>query len=331
MKDKVVVIRLSSLGDVVLSTVIAEVLADNFDVFYITKEYFKPIFEGNPKVKGVFTIPSHPSVLDAVEVSFYVMREKPKFILDAHDKVLTSLIRRLIDPIGKKTYVWDAQRLKRRLAIFTQDLSDIKPVVSRFVQLAFSVYSSGHYSNYLPGPGQCFYPRVYPPAEPRSHDIYTFFKSLGDYIVIAPESSRATKNWDFLESLKLAREIERRGLTPVFVGKRLEHKNLFFPFPSFFNLDLTDLKYIVSRARAVVSVDSGIMHLATAMDVPTVAIFTSTVREMGFEPYGNGGIKILELNIGCRPCSLHGKNRCPRGHHICAKVPYSLVLEALFK
>lgn len=66
--------------------------------------------------------------------------------------------------------------------------------------------------------------------------------------------------------------------------------------------------------------DSGPMHLASALDAPTCAIFCSTVPRFGFGPLANFSA-IVEKNepLYCRPCGLHGYKTCPEGHFKCAK------------
>jgi heptosyltransferase-2 len=61
------------------------------------------------------------------------------------------------------------------------------------------------------------------------------------------------------------------------------------------------------------------MHLAAACGVPTLAIFGPTTRELGFFPYG-AGHRVLEADLPCRPCGLHGGRDCPEGHFLCMRL-----------
>lgn len=65
--------------------------------------------------------------------------------------------------------------------------------------------------------------------------------------------------------------------------------------------------------------DSAPMHMASAMNAPTTAIFCSTIPDFGFGPLSNHA-KIVETkeNLSCRPCGLHGFRKCPEGHFKCA-------------
>ena len=58
--------------------------------------------------------------------------------------------------------------------------------------------------------------------------------------------------------------------------------------------------------------------VAVGAQVPTVAIFGPTTKELGFFPYGAGHI-VVERNMECRPCGLHGAKECPLGHFRCMK------------
>ena len=82
---------------------------------------------------------------------------------------------------------------------------------------------------------------------------------------------------------------------------------------------LADLMALMKHLSLFITNDSGPMHIATAFDVPTLAIFGPTTRELGFFPYGKGH-RVLEVkDLPCRPCALHGGKKCPMGHFKCMK------------
>jgi heptosyltransferase-2 len=82
---------------------------------------------------------------------------------------------------------------------------------------------------------------------------------------------------------------------------------------------LADLMALMEHFKLFITNDSGPMHIATAFDVPTLAIFGPTTRELGFFPYGEGH-RVLEVeDLPCRPCALHGGKKCPLGHFKCMR------------
>ncbi len=84
-------------------------------------------------------------------------------------------------------------------------------------------------------------------------------------------------------------------------------------------LPLGPLKAALAQAALVVSNDSGPMHLATALGVPVLALFGSTVPAFGFVPAGPRDQILAADELPCRPCSVHGRNRCWLGHWRCLR------------
>ena len=72
------------------------------------------------------------------------------------------------------------------------------------------------------------------------------------------------------------------------------------------------LAALLKRARVVVANDSGPAHLAAAVGTPVVALFGPTHEAFGFAPRG-GRVRVISRDLPCRPCTVHGGVRCPRG------------------
>ena len=81
---------------------------------------------------------------------------------------------------------------------------------------------------------------------------------------------------------------------------------------------LKELIAAIARCDVFLTNDSGPMHIAVACQVPTVAIFGPTTKELGFFPYGPEHT-VIEKSLPCRPCGLHGADRCPLGHFECMR------------
>jgi len=73
---------------------------------------------------------------------------------------------------------------------------------------------------------------------------------------------------------------------------------------------------LLQRCRLLLCNDSGLMHVATALKIPVVAIFGPTVQEFGFYPF-RAQSHVVSRSLPCRPCSTKGSRFCPRGHHAC--------------
>lgn len=331
-RKKVLVIRLSSLGDVVISTVVPRILKDYFDVYFLTKKIFSDIVQDIPYIK-VLTLRNY-SVWELVRLIYRLTIISPDYIIDLQDKPITSMIRFLLDPLRSKTFVWDSQRIERRLSILSKDFSRIRPVFKRFSDVAFNVLErEGVLADLSYNPkyesledNLRFLPQIFPPDEPQNKNLL----SLSDYVVVAPESAWRTKMWNIFECKKLVRSLESKGINVVLVGKNTYLNDVFDVGVKLFGkVSLRDLKYILSKSLCVVSVDSAISHIASALGVKVISVFTSSDPRMGFYPINSK--VIMKNNVRCRPCSLHGKNYCPSGHWLCTYVPHQEVEKAVLE
>lgn len=92
-------------------------------------------------------------------------------------------------------------------------------------------------------------------------------------------------------------------------------------------LSLLESAALMANAEMCYVNDSGSMHIASAMNAPTTAIFLSTVPSFGFGPRSDNS-KIIETleKLDCRPCGVHGHQSCPKGHFKCAEIDHTRVL-----
>jgi heptosyltransferase-2 len=94
-------------------------------------------------------------------------------------------------------------------------------------------------------------------------------------------------------------------------------------------LSLRGSAALIKRARVLITNDSAPLHLATAVGTPQVALFGPTVPEQGFGPRGTRSLTLGHAGLACRPCSTHGPQVCPLGHHRCMReLPVETVAEA---
>jgi heptosyltransferase-2 len=142
---------------------------------------------------------------------------------------------------------------------------------------------------------------------------------------VHPGSAWATKRWLPERFAELCVRLKADGFTPVLVGgpddralgARIAQDSGALDLVG--RTDLEELKALMGRLSVFVTNDSGPMHLAAAAGVPVVAIFGATTRELGFFPYGPGH-RVVEADLACRPCGLHGARACPEGHFLCMRL-----------
>lgn len=159
------------------------------------------------------------------------------------------------------------------------------------------------------------------------------------FVALAPGSIWGTKRWPFYDAL--AERLAARGWRIVVVGgaedwplgeriaavvRRLRHHTA----NACGKLSLRESAALIGKAAVLVTNDSAPLHVATAMGTPVVAIFGPTVPTFGFGPRGPRDVVVGVDGLPCRPCSRHGPETCPLGHHRCMQdLPVERVLLAI--
>lgn len=137
------------------------------------------------------------------------------------------------------------------------------------------------------------------------------------YVVLAPGSVWPTKRWPLHAWNRLAADLAERGWAVVVIGDGSVRGSVHGAVVDFCGeTTMRESAYVVARAGAVVANDSAPLHLASLQRVPVVGIFGPTIAEYGFGPFGPEAHR-AELTLACRPCSPHGRARCPLGTHHC--------------
>jgi heptosyltransferase-2 len=162
-------------------------------------------------------------------------------------------------------------------------------------------------------------------APPKMSARLSALLPAGPLVGVHPGSAWATKRWLPERFAELCARLKADGFTPVLVGgpddkelgARIAEDGGALDLVG--KTDLEELKGLMGRLSAFVTNDSGPMHLAAASGVPVVAIFGATTRELGFFPYGPGH-RVVEADLACRPCGLHGARICPEGHFLCMRL-----------
>jgi len=145
------------------------------------------------------------------------------------------------------------------------------------------------------------------------------------FVLMGPGARWDTKRWPAPSFVRLAERIEReRGLRSVFAiepggsvpAEIREYAASRGEEPA--AVPFRELAAVASHALAIVSNDSAVLHLGPALGVPAVGIFGGTVPELGFAPQGPRD-ETVGMKLWCRPCGVHGRARCPLGHHACMR------------
>lgn len=308
----IVLVRFSSIGDILLTTPLVRALRARHPearIAFATKRAFAPLVADNPHLSDVVALEAgEPLGRFAARLAALA----PTHTLDLHGS-LRSLLLRL--RLGGRWSGYAKRRLARGVLIGTKLdwYRDAVPVPERYFEAArgLDVRPDG-------GP-----PEFHLAAGARARaGEWLAARGLArePVAVLAPGAAHATKRWPVAHWIALAERLRAAGLAPVVVGgagDRGVAAPLAARAPSAAGeLSLQETGALLAAARVVVSGDTGVMHMATGVGVPVVALFGPTVRQFGFFPY-RAPATVLERVLDCRPCSAMGGPRCPMGHHRC--------------
>ncbi len=293
--ERILVCRFHSLGDVVLSTgIVTRLAAEGARVEVATAEALRPVFEGMP-------------VADIWNPGDLARAGSFDRVLDLQSNATS---RRLLASCGPVVRA-RGRSLARRWTVFWGRRAPTFPV-------PHCVQRYGETAGWDGMDARSLRPRMV--STPRDQEEgralgLAWTSTESPCVGIAPGASRAMKRWPEERFDALSRVLEARGLRTL---RFEEPGRVAEEGEGFVRATIRPLKAILERCRALVTNDSGMMHLGVALGVPVVAIFGSTVLEFGFGPLGDRDT-VLEHDLACRPCAPHGARYCWQGHAGCLR------------
>jgi ADP-heptose:LPS heptosyltransferase len=315
---KILLIRFSSLGDVVLQTATIKWLKDRFgaglEIYFLTSKEFAPLLAGHDSIKEVITYDRRAG--EGLWGLARRLKNRYSFdlLFDVHATTRSALLRLFLFSIPRLTI--DKRRLER-LVLQVPGLSKkwwrwnflgLTPQVQRIPQDFHGLFHA---------PMPEVLPLTFtPPLPTLSHPR--------DYVVLAPVASFSSKHWPVTSYVTLAQKIlQETSLDVVIVaGPTDTHCEAFKAIDSERLLNLQGKTKLLESAawlqgaRAVVGNDSGMNHIAEACGVKVVTLFGPTHEAFGFAPHLPGS-KALSHDLWCRPCSATGARECFRAEKLC--------------
>lgn len=311
---KFLIIRFSSIGDIVLTTPVVRCLrkqCPDAEIHFLTKQSFRNIVASNPYINKVHTLG------DSVELMLHELKtEEYDYIIDLHHNLRTLRIKRFLK--GVKSFSFNKLNIEKY--IYTNLKINILPkkhIVDRNLEAIASlgVVNDGQGLDY-------FIPekdRVTNNDIPTSH--------LLGYVAIVIGAALATKKLPLHKLKELCAAIQfpiilLGGKEDVEEGKAIAAVDDIKIYNACGKFNLNESADIVRGAKLVVTHDTGLMHIAAALQKPIISVWGNTVPAFGMYPYygklSAQHFDVVEINkLWCRPCSKIGHDKCPRGHFKC--------------
>lgn len=310
--QKILIIRFSSIGDIVLTTPLLRALKEqkpDIEIHYITKKAYAPVLENNPYIDQLILLEDKLSSLFP-----QLKKQKYDFIVDLHNNLRSLRIKAVL----KKPYesLDKLNRQKWLLVRFGKDHMPNVHIVERYFKTLerLGVKNDGKGLEYYSGLEQ-------------KKNIKGLEESIKDnFAVIVIGGTYYTKQ---IPEEKFDDLLARFSLPLVLLGGPEDQKQaqkIAQKYPQQVHdlsgkTSLNESAEIIRRSQFVVTSDTGLMHMAAAYQKKIYSVWGNTVPEFGMVPYmpeNPENSVILEVkNLPCRPCSKLGYNNCPKKHFDC--------------
>jgi len=322
---KFLLIRFSSIGDIVLTTPVIRCLKKqrpDAEVHFLTKESFRTILEHNPYVDKLHLL-AHSWELMIHELK----EENYDYIIDLHHNVKTLRVKKAL---GVKSFSFHKLNIEKY--IYTSIKLNILPkihIVDRYLATlkSFGVKNDQAGLDY-------FIPEK---EETKRNDIP--YSHQAGYIACVIGAAHGTKRWPVEKWKEFAQRMDHPiillgGKEDAVNGKEIASVDDVKVYNSCGRFSINESADLVKKAKLVVTHDTGLMHIAAAFRKPIISLWGNTVPSFGMYPYDGENQPsgtILQVNkLWCRPCSKIGYEKCPLGHFKCMqKITVDEVLAAV--
>lgn len=318
---KFLIIRFSSIGDIVLTTPVVRCLKKQgvtTEVHFLTKPAFRAVVSANPYIDKCHYLKD-----DINETIAELKKEDFDYVIDLHHNLRTLKIKRAL---GKQSFSFDKLNIEKWL-LTSLKINRLPAVhiVDRYLETvsSFGITNDGAGLDY-------FIPKE---EELKIEDLPASHHA--GYIGVVIGATYSTKRYPVHKLKEFCKNIDH---PVILLGGKEDQENgneisAIDPFKIYNacgKFSLNESADIVRKAKVVVCNDTGLMHIATAFKRPVVSLWGNTVPSFGMYPYyGSNYLSnkpgtpydILEINhLKCRPCSKIGYQKCPNGHFKCMEL-----------
>ena len=307
---KIIIIRLSSLGDILLTTPFIRSLKKQFpkiEIDFIVRKEYSDLLILNPYLSKVFTFSrienDNREILEKIKASGYDL------VIDLQNNLRS---KKIVSKINSQSVRFSKNSWNKFLL-----------VNFKINKLKDSLQIPARYAQALPGfhldeKGLDLFTDKKPSAE---------LKQKENLIGFCPGARHFTKRWSKEYFIELGKKLNQKGYTIVLFGGIID-KNLCADIqkeiPNSINLcndnNILQTAADMKQCKAVICNDSGLMHTASSVGTKLIVIFGSTVKEFGFTPYKCPNLILENNSLTCRPCSHIGMDHCPKKHFDCMQL-----------
>lgn len=318
---KFMIIRLSCIGDIVLTTPVVRCLKTQLpdvELHYLIKPSYKQAIINNPYISKFHLLQD-----DWEKTIAELKEERFDFIIDLHRNLSSRRIKNNL-----KVPAFSVKKLNFRKLLFTKLKWNVMPkeehIIDRYLKTVelFGVHNDGAGMDYFISPGE----------EVKQQDIPTSHQA--GYIGLVIGASFYTKKLPVYKLQELCTKIDHPiillgGPEDAQQGEEVKQVDAVKIYNACGKFSLNESADLIRKAKLIIAHDTGLMHIAAAFKKQVITVWGSTTPSLGMHPYFGANFLShqttlpytdIQVNkLWCRPCTKIGKRKCPQGHFKCMK------------
>ncbi len=323
---KILILRFSSIGDIILTTPVVRCIKTQYpdhEIHFLTKKEYGSILVDNPFIDHLHLLDNNLS-----DLSIQFKREKFDLVIDLHKNLRTRILK---SKLGCKSVAFDKINLQKWLMvnlkinkmpnihIVERYLKTVESIGVKPDQLGLDFFIPEKDEvplNWLPKPHQEGYVAVSIGGQHHTKKL-----PANRLIELCDKINKPVVLLGGKEDAPVAEEIsaffnrDNLSSTDKENFKKLNKKTLIFNGCGKFNLNQS--ASLIRQSKCLFTHDTGLMHIGAALKKEIFSIWGNTIPEFGMYPYKTKFTIFENKELGCRPCSKIGYNKCPKGHFKC--------------
>jgi ADP-heptose:LPS heptosyltransferase len=313
MPLKILVMRFSAIGDIVLTSPVARCLHQQLGatVHFFTKKAFAPIVSANPHIQKIHTFEKH--IKEALPA---LRSEQYDWVIDLHHNLRSGQVKRALGRPSRSFYKRNVE--KWLLVNFGIDRQPNPHIVYRYMDTVAHLgvrYDGAGLEYHIPSDAVV--------------NLEKYGLQAGGFEALVIGATHATKRLPDDKLIELCQILFPRpvallgGPAEAETGQKVVNSAGAHVINLCGQLSLAQSASVVGQSARVLTHDTGLMHIAAALHKPIVSIWGNTVPAFGMYPFYPDGLDLnitLEVkDLSCRPCSKIGYDKCPKRHFRCMK------------
>ena len=323
---KILIIRMSSIGDIILTSPFIRQLRENFptaQIDFLIRSEYADLVKYNPYISHILQYDIQTGYQGLRELKNFLKKQGYNVVVDLHRNFRSFYLCRfspkpILLKINKNRII-RFLRVKFNINLYKRFHDYNISVAEKYLNAGsdlLTIKNDLKLELYLPQK-----------IADKGKQLWRKLEGEGFQLVMAPGARHFTKRWPpELYSELIVKLNQTFGWRTLMVGsdeeaplmqeiRKKTGEGVSEISAGYFSL--LETAAIIKSVPLFISNDSGLMHIAAAFEIPQIAIFGSTTQELGFFPINPNAVIIENQNLKCRPCTHIGRKSCPKKHFKC--------------